>query len=55
MTKYKGSSSMSKLGITFGEVQLYEADRYNLSNIIIKMIDLPFFCSELFLKATIPG
>ena len=26
-----------------------------MSNIIITMIDLPFFCSELFLKATIPG
>ena len=55
VTKHKGSSSMSKLWITFGEVQLYEADRYNLSNIIKIMIDLPFFCSELFLKATIPG
>ena len=55
VTKHKGSSSMSKLWITFSEVQLYEADRYNLLNIIITMIDLPFFCSELFLKATIPG
>ena len=32
VTKHKGSSSMSKLWITFGEVQLYEADRYNLLN-----------------------
>ena len=46
---------MSKLWITFGEIKLYEADRYNLLSIIIIMIDLPFFCSELFLKATIPG
>ncbi|KAL5505286.1 hypothetical protein EMCRGX_G006693 [Ephydatia muelleri] len=27
VTKHKGSSSMSKLWITFSEVQLYEADR----------------------------
>ena len=52
VTKHKGSSSMSKLWIQFGEVKLYEAERYNLS---IIMIDLSFFCSELFLKATIPG
>ena len=32
-TKHKGSSSMSKLWIKFGEVQLYEADRYNLSKL----------------------
>ena len=37
VTKHKGSSSMSKLWITF-EVQLYEAERYNLSNIITIMI-----------------
>ena len=43
VTKHKGSSSMSKLWITFGEVQLYEADRYSLSNIIKIMIDLSFF------------
>ena len=43
MTKHKGSSSMSKLWIKFGEVQLYEADRYNLSNIIKIMIDLHYF------------
>ena len=55
VTKHKGSSSMTKLWIKFCEVQLYEADRYNLSSIIKIMIDLPFFCSELFLKATIPG
>ena len=55
VTKRKGSSSMTKLWIKFCEVQLYEADRYNLSSIIKIMIDLPFFCSELFLKATIPG
>ena len=55
VTKHEGSSSMSKLWITFGDVQLFEADRYNLLNKIIIMIDLSFFCSELFLKATIPG
>ena len=52
VTKSTSSSSMSeKLWIAFGEVQLYEADRYNN----IRDTSFPFFCSGLFLKAAIPG